>query len=216
VPACDGVGAQATVVHLDQVLTDLAARGVARCGSLGQAYPGPDEQRLHRSDGDAERGGEIGVGHPGQLAHEEGGTLLLWQPADVLDEAAQRLPQVDLGERILRGSTDELENLRRGRGRPTELVYAAVVGDAEQPRPQRQLPVGSPEPRVGADEYVLKGILGVLTSRQHLAGVGEQALVVALVDDPEGVVVSGPEESDELLVGAEAEQRRRERDPGVR
>src|SRR5205085_8063543 len=43
---------------------------------------------------------------------------------------------------------------------------------------------------------------------QHLARVGEQPLPVAVVDDPEGVVVAGPEQRHELLVGAETKERR--------
>src|SRR5439155_10961466 len=56
-------------------------------------------------------------------------------------------------------------------------------------------------------EHVLECVLGVLArSRQHLARVGEQPLAVAVVDDPEGLFAAGPEQGDELLVGAQPEQ----------
>jgi hypothetical protein len=42
--------------------------------------------------------------------------------------------------------------------------------------------------------------------QQHLARVGEQALPVAVVDNAERLVMTRPEQRDELLVGAEAKQ----------
>jgi hypothetical protein len=78
------------------------------------------------------------------------------------------------------------------------------MGDAEEPRPERQVLIGGAESRVGPDEYVLEGVLGVLATGQHLPGVGEETLVVAIVDRPEGFVVAGPEQRDELFVGTEA------------
>jgi hypothetical protein len=42
--------------------------------------------------------------------------------------------------------------------------------------------------------------------RKHLPRVGEQPLSVAVVDYAEGLVVAGPEQRDELLVGAEAKE----------
>jgi hypothetical protein len=49
--------------------------------------------------------------------------------------------------------------------------------------------------------------------RKHLARVGEESLPVAVVDDPEGIVVAGAEQRYELFVGAEAEEWRPDRSP---
>ena len=100
-----------------------------------------------------------------------------------------------------------LEHLRRGGQRPPELVYAAVVGHAVQPGSQRQIAVAGPKAGVGADEHLLEGVLGVLAARQHLPRVGEQPLVVAVVDRAERLVVAGPEQRHELLIRAQAQKR---------
>jgi hypothetical protein len=75
------------------------------------------------------------------------------------------------------------------------------VGDPIQPRPQAQLTAIGPQAREGAHEHILEDILGVgIGSRQHLAYVRQQPGPVAIVDDPESVVVTAAEEPDELLV----------------
>jgi hypothetical protein len=109
----------------------------------------------------------------------------------------------------------QLHHLGRRRRRPAQLVDAAVVRHPEQPRPQRELAVAGPQPGVGTHEHVLEGVLGILAQRQHLPGVGEQALVVALVDDAKRVVVTGSEEGYQLLVGAKSQQRDPNRNPAA-
>jgi hypothetical protein len=39
---------------------------------------------------------------------------------------------------------------------------------------------------------------------EHLARVGEQPLTVAIMDDPERVVVTGAEQRDQLFIGTQA------------
>jgi hypothetical protein len=46
-----------------------------------------------------------------------------------------------------------------------------------------------------------------MQSREHLTDVRQQPGAVAVVNDPERVLVPGAEESDELLVRAEPEKR---------
>ena len=98
--------------------------------------------------------------------------------------------------------------------RASELIDAAVVGDAVQPRSQRELAITGPQARICADEDVLQRVLGVVPGTgQHLARVGKQALAIAIVDDLERLIVTGPEQFDQLLVRAQAKQRRPDRDP---
>ena len=60
---------------------------------------------------------------------------------------------------------------------------------------------------VRAQEHVLQDVLGVgPRAAEHLARVGEEPRAVAVVDRPEGLVVAGSEERDELLVGAQSQQ----------
>src|SRR5205085_2962300 len=63
---------------------------------------------------------------------------------------------------------------------------------------------------VGAHEHVLEHVLGVLTVREHLARIREQALAIAIVNGPEGLVVPGSEQGHQLFVGAQPEQPRTE------
>jgi hypothetical protein len=197
---------------LDELLADQQAGGVTGLGGLGESYTRAHEERLDGADRDPERCGEVGIRHPDELTHEECRALLLREAANVFDQAAERLPQVDLHERIVDRCAHELKQLRRGRRRAAELVDAAVVSDPEEPGPEGELLVGGAKPGVGAHEHVLEGVLSILAPGEHLARVCEQPLVVALMDGPEGLVVAGAEERHELLVGAEAEQRHAHRD----
>ncbi len=208
-----GAGAQPTVVGISQLLANQQARGVTSLGGLRECHPRAHEQRLDRADRDSQRDRKVGVGHPGQLPHEQGRTLLLRQATDVLDQAPQRLTEIDLGQRIVNRGPHELEELRRRRRRPAKLVDAAIVSHPEQPGPKRELLVGGPQPGIGANEDILEGVLGVLAAREHLAGIREQTLVIALVDRPECLVVPGPEQRHQLLIGAEAQEGHSHRDP---
>ena len=95
-----------------------------------------------------------------------------------------------------------------------ELVDAAVVGDPIQPRSQRQPAIVGAKAVEGPHEYLLEGVLGILSgARQHLTRVGEQPRAIAIVDHPEGVVVALAKQRHELLVGADPKQGGADRDP---
>jgi hypothetical protein len=49
--------------------------------------------------------------------------------------------------------------------------------------------------------------------REHLPRICEQPLPVAVVDDPEGVVMTGTEQRDQLFVGTETKKWRPDRSP---
>jgi hypothetical protein len=85
------------------------------------------------------------------------------------------------------------------------------VRDPVKPGAQRQLAPVGPQARVRAYEHVLEHVLRIRvgSSRQHLTNVRQQAGSVAVMDDAEGVFVPGTEETHELLVRAQLEQRRR-------
>ena len=210
-----GVRAQPAIVGDDQLLADLRARGVARLERLGEAEPGPHEQRLDGRDGDPERRRQVGVGHPAELAHEQRRALLIGQPAHVRDQAPERLALVGLGDRVVDRRAQQLDHLGRRRRGPAQLVDAPVVRHPVEPGAQSQLAV------VGAQARSRRGrrCPGARPRRpggagQHLARVGEQPLAVAVVDHPERLVVAGPEQRHELLVGAQPKERRPDRRPG--
>ena len=208
VTPCHPIRTAPPVVREDQLLANLRARGVTRLQGLRQPQPRAHQQRLDRGDAHAERASHVRIGHTAKLAHQQGRPLLIGEPAYVRDQASQRLALVGLRDRIVHGRAQQLDHFGRWRRRTAELVDAAVVRDAIEPGPQRQLAVVGPQPRVRADEDVLEGILGVLAVRKHLPRVGEQTLAVAIVDDPEGVFLAGAKQRHELLVGAQAEKSR--------
>ena len=99
--------------------------------------------------------------------------------------------------------------------RPAQVVDAAVVRDAVEPRAHVDRAAVAAQRAERAHEHVLQHVLGVLArvAGEHLAHVGEQALAVAVVQHAERLVGAGAEEGDELLVGAEPQERRGERQP---
>jgi hypothetical protein len=143
-----GIGGRpdAAVVGLDELLADHCAGGVARGRGLREPEPGSDEKRFDRADRDPERARQLGVRHPRQLAHQQRRALLLGELADVFDQPSQRLPEIDLRQRVVGARPHKVEHLGGRRRRPAELVDAAVVGDPEQPRSQRQVPVRRAQP----------------------------------------------------------------------
>ena len=58
------------------------------------------------------------------------------------------------------------------------------------------------------DEHLLEHVLGVLGRAQHVAAEGEQARVVAVEEDLEGVIVAVADQRDEPLVALQLEQGR--------
>jgi hypothetical protein len=82
------------------------------------------------------------------------------------------------------------------------------VGYAVEPRPQRDRPPVGAQRVVGAQKDVLQHVLGVgARAAEHLARVGEEPLAVAVVDDPERLVMAGAKERHELVVGPQPQQR---------
>ena len=132
------------------------------------------------------------------------------------DELGEVLAALGLLDRVVQRLARDLEDVGGRRDRAAQVVDAAVVGDAVQPGAQVDVALVGAQRAVGADEDVLQHVLGVLAraGAQHLAHVGEQPLAVAVVDDAERLVAAGAEQREQLLVGAQAQQRRAERQPG--
>ena len=128
---------------------------------------------------------------------------------EVGDQPPQVLAALDLGDRV-GAAGQQLVGLQRRGGRAAHVVDAAVVGDAVEPRPHGDLAVAGAQGAVGAQEDVLHDVLGLGVPAQHVAHVGEQALVVAVVEHAERVLAAGAEEREQLLVGAQPQQRRGE------
>ena len=208
-------GLHTAVVGAQQVGLDLGAVGVAGLGGLDEPDAGAHQQRLDGGDGDVQRVRQVGVGHAVDLAHQQRRALLLGQVADVGDEPTQVVAALGLLDRVVQRLARDLEDLGRGRDRPAQMVDAAVVRDAVQPCAHVHLAVVVAQRAVRSHEHVLQHVLGVLARArgQHLAYVREQALPVAVMNDPERLVVARAERRDQLLVGAEAEQTPAEGEP---
>ena len=188
-------------------MADVGTVGVVGLDRLDQADPRPHEQRFHRRHAGVQRLGELGVGHSVHLAHEQCRALLVGQPADVPDQTLELFALLGLEQRVVQRRARDLEDVGRSGHGAAEVVDAAVVRNAVQPRPQRDRPLVGAQRAVRPQEDVLEHVLGVAArAAEHLARVGEQPLAVPIVDRPERVVVAGPEQRDELVVGAQRQQ----------
>jgi hypothetical protein len=87
VTAGQAAGPNASFVSFRQVASNVAACGVARFDGGHEAEPGPHQQRLHGRHRQAQHAPDVRVGHPAHLAHQQRGTLLIGEPADVDDQA---------------------------------------------------------------------------------------------------------------------------------
>ncbi len=216
VPAREAGRAHAAVMGVDQVFANLGAGRVARLACLGEADSRPNQQRLDGRDRDAQRVGDVDIRHAAQLAHQQRRALLLREALDVGDQAAQRVSLLDLDDRVLQVRDQAVDHLDGDRVRTAQLVDAAVVGDPVQPRPERELAFIRAQAVVRAHEDLLDGVLGILAGPvEHLARVREQPRPVAVMDHAERIVVACPEQRHELLVGADPQQRRADRDPAA-
>ena len=209
VPPCQAAGADAAVVGDDQVLADAGAGGVAGLVGLGEPHTRTHEKRLDGGDRDPEGPGDVGVGHAGELAHEQRGALLVGQALYVGDQPLERVALLQPDDGILARVGDRRgDDLGRDRLRAAQLVDAAVVGDPVQPGAERQLAIARAQTRVRADEDLLDGILGVnRRAGQHLPRVGKHPLAVAIVDGAERFFAAAAEQEHQLLIGAKPEER---------
>ncbi len=157
-----GVRPHPAVVGGDELGADVRAGGLASLRGGREADPGAHEQRLDRRHRYAKRSSELGVAHAGELAHQQGRALLLGQTPDIGDEPPERLTPLGLGDRIVDRRPDELDQLRYRWRRAAELVDAAVVRHAVQPRAECEIAMVHPQTRVRPDEHVLERVFGIL------------------------------------------------------
>ena len=201
VAPCEAIGPYAAVVRADQLLADPGALGIARLERLRQAYTRAYEERFQRRHRNVKRLREIGVRHPAELAHQQGGALLLWKPLHVDEQAAQSLAVLSLDRGVIDGRAHLLEHLGRRGGGAAQLVDAPVVRDPVKPGPQRYFASIGAQAGVRADKDILDRVFGVLArAPKHLSRVREQPRPIAIVDCTKRFVVAGSEQRDKLLV----------------
>jgi hypothetical protein len=155
-------GSDPAVVGEDQLLADLRAGGLPCHAGLRQPHPGAHQQRLYCRNRDAQRLGQIAVGHPAELAHQQRRPLLVREALDVGDQSPERLTLLGLGDRILCEPRQMLERVSARQQRAAQLIDAAIVSYAIQPRAQRELAGAAAQPRVGSHEDLLHRVLGIL------------------------------------------------------
>ena len=97
------------------------------------------------------------VAEPFELAHQEGRALLVGKAPEVVDQAGAGVSRPPLCDgRVVAVGRRHLELLGRHRGRPAQLVDAAVVRDAVEPGAQRDRAVVGAQAAVRAQEDVLQ------------------------------------------------------------
>ena len=143
----------------------------------------PARDRLPRRTGaDPEGDADLLVAHPLQLAHQEGGALLLGQRPQAGDQRRDLLARLRLGRRRATAADQVLGQLRR-RGRAVaEVVQRRVADDPVEPRAQLDLGVAAAQ----GDQRLAEGVLG--------------DVLVAPTDDRGGEAVERPPvAADDLL-----------------
>jgi hypothetical protein len=203
--------ANAAIVSEHQFGANLRACRIASLHRLDETDTCPHKKRFDRRYGDGERAGHLGVAHPAQLPHQQGGALLVREAPDIPNQATERLALVGVSDRVVhrRAEIDAFG----GRHGSAQLVDAAVVRYPVKPGTQCQFAVAGAQPRVCAKEHILERVLGVLAPGEHLPRVRKQPGPVPVVNRAEGLVLAGPEQRDELLVGAQPQKRRSNSSP---
>lgn len=186
-----------------ELLADALAAQLARLAALGQRLPGPEHQRLHLLGPAAEDLGDLGVGDRAQLREQQGLALLDGQPRQVGEHRPQVLAPLDLDGEAGGRDLDRVAGLLAA---AAEHRDAVVAGDPVEPGAQVDLPLAGEHRLVGVEEGLLDGVLGLLRGDQHVAAEGEQAAVVAVVDELEGALVAGSDGLDQAAVAGGPEQ----------
>jgi hypothetical protein len=101
VPPSDRPGAHALLMSQAKCLPDLRAGGVASRVGPYEAHSGPDQKRLHGRNARIQNGGHLGVGDAAEFPQQQRRALLLGEPADVLNQAAQGLTGVGASRRVI-------------------------------------------------------------------------------------------------------------------
>lgn len=200
-------GPNATIVAENELLADRRARRLPRLVGRQQPHSRPDQERLDGRYRNPESRSQLGIAHAAHLAQKQNRTLLFGKPLDVDYQSAQGVSL--FGQRRRTGlSALGVIGLGEQRERAPELIDAPVVGHPVKPSLQGQVTVAGAQAGVGALKDILQRVLGILAAPgQHLPGVGEKPLAIAVVDDAERLVVARSKQGHQLLVGPEAEER---------
>lgn len=174
-----------------------------------QCRPAPGDARLHRSDGDAEHVGDLGVPEAGDVAQHDRGAKLLGQRGECLLDSHPVDDGVDVAVRdrivglelLARLVADDLQV--RPAFAAAELVEGGVGGDPVGPRAERRSAVEAIERANDADHRVLGGVVGIAGGADDARAHGVDAVEMPAEQFVEGATVAALGGGDErLVVGA--------------
>jgi hypothetical protein len=176
----------------------ISTHGVARAH---QRLARLEHERLDLLAAHPEHRSDLRVGLVAELEEDQRRALVVGQALQLVHQLAQVGAELDLGRHPLERS----EVGRQPVGRDLHTLramdrQAAVARDRVEPGAQLDVAHAGAQRAVGRGEAVLQGVLGLLAAAEHLSAEGEQAAVVAVVDDLERGVVAGAHARDEAIV----------------
>jgi hypothetical protein len=184
-----------------ELLADLDAWGRTRVAGAHQRLARLEDERLDLLTSHPEHGSDLRMRLVAELEEHQRGALVVGEALQLVDQLAQVGAELDLRRHPLEGADVGHQpvggDLRALRAQGRE---AAVASDRVEPRAQIDVARPGAQRAIGRGEAVLQGVLRLLAAAEHLSAEGEQAAVVAVVDDLERCVVPGSHACDEALV----------------
>lgn len=147
--------------------------------------------------------GDLLVGAALELMQHQRLALLAGKGQDVVHEHIELSPARDLlggaKHKFTRGS---IVHERLGWAAPADRIQAAVASNLVEPGTAVDGAVVGPNGFVGGGKRVLENVLGVLAGAQYAPAEGEELALVTGDQDREGVVVTGPQPRNQMLIRA--------------
>ena len=187
--AAQRAAAQRGTADSAQLAADVGAVGLARGARGHERLAGLEDERLDLGARDLEHAGNLVVRVGAELGHDERGALIVGQAADVEHEIAQILAA--LHERVGLLARAVLEVGDRDLAAPAQDRVATVARDDIEPGPQIDVLIAGQDARVGGQERVLDGVLGLVAIAEEVAAEAEDGGAIARVHGLEGRAVPG-------------------------
>jgi hypothetical protein len=192
-----GTAVQGAAAKRGQLLPDLRAARVPCLGAMGKRRPRLIDESLHLRRCASDRLGDLGLVQSPQLKQQQGHALILRQAPQIAEQLAQLVAALDLLGESLSGG---LERVCRALASGAKRRQAAIASDRVEPRAG----MGRRGPRVsllvGGQKRLLCRVLGVLLTAEHVTAERQNARLVAVVEDLEGLVMAVADRGNKPLI----------------
>src|SRR5437763_8020480 len=192
-----GTAVQVAAAKRGQLLPDVRAARVPCLGAMGKRRPRLIDESLHLRRCASDRLGNLGLVQRTQLEEQQGHSLILRQAPQIAEQLAQLVAALDLLGESLSGG---LERVCRGLAPGAECRQAAIASDRIEPRAGMGRRGARVSLLVGGQKRLLCSVLGVLLTTEHVTAERQDAGLVAIVEDLEGLVMAVPNRGNKPLI----------------